>query len=100
MMYVQLMERLTDITVDDLRKALDSVEEKMPAQRLFTAIVYKNGITQSELAEWFDVERKTINNSSTGLEKPEFESAVLDADRPVRPRKPNEGQLDETESGL
>ena len=99
-MYVQLMERLTDIAVDDLQKALESVEDKTPAQRLFAAIAYKNGITQSELAEWFDVERKTIYNWLTRLEEREFESAVLDDDRPGRPRKLSEEQLAELESVL
>lgn len=94
------MERLTDITVDDLRKALESVEDKTPAQRLLAAIAYKNGITQSELAEWFDVERKTIYNWLTRLEEQEFETAALDDDRPGRPRKLSEEQLDELESVL
>lgn len=99
-MYNQLMEHLTDITVDDIRDALESVEDKTPAQRLFAAIAYKNGITQSELAEWFDVERKTIYNWLTRLEERDFESAVLDQKRPGRPRKLTDEQLDELETVL
>ena len=56
------MEHLTDTTVDDLQQALDSTDEKTPALRLVASIAYKNGIIQSELSEWFDVERKTIYN--------------------------------------
>lgn len=59
-----LMERLTDITVNDLQDALESVDEKTPALRLFAAFTFKNGIMQSELAEWFDVkERRSITGS-------------------------------------
>lgn len=62
------MEHLTAITVEDLQQALDSADEKTPTQRLIVAIPYKNGVTQTELAEWFDVERKTIYNWLIRLE--------------------------------
>ncbi len=94
------MERLTDVTVDDLQRALESVEDKTPARRLFAAIAYKKGITQSELAEWFDVERKTIYNWLTRLEERDFEVAVLDEKRPGRPRKLPDAKLDELETVL
>ncbi|WP_224337791.1 IS630 family transposase [Haloprofundus halobius] len=94
------MKRLTGITVDDLQNVLESVDDKKPAQRLFVAIAYKNGVTQSELAKWFDVERKTIYNWLTRLEERDFECAVLDEDRPGRPRKLTDEQLNELESVL
>lgn len=63
------MELLTDITVDDLQQALDTTDEKTPALRLLAAIAYKNGNMQSELAEGFNIERKTIYNWLYRLEK-------------------------------
>lgn len=89
------MGRLTDISIDDLQEALGSVDQKKPAQRLFAAIAYKNGVTQTELAEWFNVERKTIYNWLTRLEERDLESAPLDVDRPGRPRKLSDEQLAE-----
>jgi transposase len=57
------------------------------------AIAYKNGITQSELAEWFDVERKTIYNWLTRLEERNVDEAIRDEQRAGRPRKLAEEQL-------
>lgn len=56
------MPDLEGVSVADLRKALDSVERKKPAVRLVAAIGYKQGVTQTELSDWLDVERKTIYN--------------------------------------
>ena len=89
------MEHMTDITVDDLQQALDSTDEKTPATRLVAAIAYKNEVTQSELSEWFDVERKTIYNWLTRLEKRDVDEAIRDEHRAGRPRKLSEEQLDE-----
>ena len=56
------MEHLDEITVEDLQHALANVDGKKPTQRLLAAIAYKNGVPQTELADWYDVERKTIYN--------------------------------------
>lgn len=89
------MNRLSDISVEQLQDALDGVDRKTPAQRLIAAIAYKHGVTQTELAEWFDVERKTIYNWLTRLEERDFDDAVYDEKRPGRPRKLDEEQLAE-----
>lgn len=94
------MEHLTEVTVDDLQSALESVTEKKPTQRLIVAIAYKNGITQSELAAWFDVERKTIYNWLTRLETRDLDSAVRDEHRAGRPRKLSDEQLAQLETTL
>ena len=94
------MEHLQDITVEELQEALDRTDEKKPAQRLIAAIAYKNGITQSELAEWFDVERKTIYNWLTRLEEKDLDAAVKDEKRSGRPRKLDENELKELEGML
>lgn len=45
------MDHLDEISVEDLQDALDNVEGTKPTQRLLAAIVYKNGVIQTELAE-------------------------------------------------
>lgn len=82
------MSELEDVSTDELRTALDSVSEKTPALRLIAAIAYKNGVTQTELAEWFGVERKTIYNWLQRIEAGDtLVDAVTDESRPGRPRK-------------
>lgn len=94
------MEHLADVTVDDLQQTLASVDEKTPALRLVAAIAYKNGVTQSELADWFDVERKTIYNWLTRFDHPDLDAAVRDASRGGRPRKLTDNQLETLEAVL
>lgn len=94
------MDHLADITTEDLRRALDAVDEKKPAQRLIAAIAYKHGVAQTELAEWFGVERKTIYNWLTRLERADLDSAVHDDHRPGRPRKLTTAQRERLEEVL
>lgn len=94
------MEHLTEVSVEALQRALADVDDGKPTQRLVAAIAYKNGITQSELAEWFDVERKTIYNWLTRLEEQDIGSAIRDAPRSGRPRKLSDDRMDELESIL
>ncbi len=81
------MEHLTDISVTDLQSALAEVEGKKPTQRLIAAIAYKNGITQTELADWYGVERRTIYSWLKRLEQEPLVEAVHDNHRSGRPRK-------------
>lgn len=46
------MDHLNEISVEELQEALDNVDGNKPTQRLLAAIAYKNGVTQTELAEW------------------------------------------------
>ncbi len=94
------MEHLADTTLEDLQNALDSVEEKKPAQRLIAAIAYKQGVTQSELATWFDVERKTIYNWLNRLDAADLGSAARDERRPGRPRKLQPDQQEQLQAIL
>lgn len=86
------MEHLDDIPLDELQEALDTVEGAEPATRLIAAIAYKNGVTQTELAAWFAVERKTIYNWLTRFESAASERAVKNSRRPGRKRKVTESQ--------
>lgn len=93
-------EHLEDISVEDLQTALDDVSEKIAAQRLIAAIAYKHGISQSELSEWFAVERKTIYNWLTRLERADLRGSSRDHDRPGRPRKLDPEELEEFKATL
>ncbi|ELY50175.1 Transposase [Natronolimnohabitans innermongolicus JCM 12255] len=95
------MDHLEEIAVEELQDALDSVDGSKPTQRLLAAIAYKNGITQTELAEWYGVQRRTIYNWLERLDTDEpLEQAVTDAHRSGRKRKLSENQQREFEEVL
>ena len=82
------MDHLDEISVEDLQNALDNVDGKKSTQRLLAAIAYKNGVTQTELAEWYGVQRRTICSRLTRFDTDEsLEQAVTDAHRSGRKRK-------------
>ena len=95
------MDHLDEISVEELQDALDSVEGNKPTQRLLAAIAYKNGVTQTELAEWHDTGRRTIYSWLMRLDTDEpFEQAVSDAHRSGRNRKLSDQELDEFQDTL
>lgn len=92
------MEHFDEISVDDLHDALEEVVEKKPTQRLLAAIAYKNGVTQTELAEWYDVERKTIYSWLMRFDTDEpLAEAATDSHRSGRKRKLSEEQQNKFE---
>ena len=92
------MDHLNKISVEKLQEALDNVDGKKPTQRLLAAIAYKNGVSQTELAEWYDVQRRTIYSWLKRLDTDEsLEQAVSDAHRSGRKRKLPELHQDEFE---
>jgi transposase len=94
------MDHLDEISIEELQRALDEVEGKKPTQRLLAAIAYKNGVTQTELAEWYGVQRRTIYNWLKRLEAEPLDAAVEDARRPGRPRRLSREQQNELERTL
>nr|WP_191452955.1 IS630 family transposase [Halogeometricum sp. CBA1124] len=81
-----------------MQDALDNVDGKKPTQRLLAAIAYKNGVNQTELAEWYDVQRRTIYSWLKRLDTDEsLEQAVSDDKRTGRKRKLSESQQEEFE---
>ncbi|TMT81676.1 IS630 family transposase [Haloterrigena sp. H1] len=95
------MDHLDEISVEELQDALDNVEGKKPTERLLAAIAYKNGVTQTELAEWYDVQRRTIYSWLTRLDTDEsLEQAVTDAHRSGRKRKLSEKEQKEFEEAV
>jgi transposase len=90
------VEHLNEISLDELHEALASVEGKQPTQRLLAAISYKNGVSQTELAEWNDTGRRTIYNWLMRLDTDEpLAEAVTDDHRSGRNRKLSEAKLNE-----
>nr|WP_083252634.1 helix-turn-helix domain-containing protein [Haladaptatus sp. W1] len=81
------MNNLDEISIEELQKALDKVEGKKATQRLTAAIAYKNGISQTELAEWYGVQRRTIYNWLQRFDSESLEQAASDDHRSGRPRK-------------
>ncbi len=82
---------------DALRDALWSVEDAEPAIRLFVGLAYGNGVSQTELADWLGVERKTIYNWLLRFEEHpgDLAMAARDADRSGRPSKLTESDRTE-----
>jgi transposase len=95
------VNHLDEISVEELQDALDNVDGKKPAQRLLAAIAYKNGVTQTELAEWYDIQRRTIHSWLNRLDTDEsLEQAVCDDKRTGRKRKLSEEQQEEFEAAV
>jgi len=89
------MDHLEEIEQDELHEALDKVEGKRPTQRLLAAIAYKNGVTQTELADWHDTGRRTIYSWLDRLDTDEpLADAVRDDHRSGRNRKLSDDQLE------
>jgi transposase len=87
------MDHLDEISVDELHDALDDVTGKKPTQRLLAAIAYKDGVTQTELAQWHDVQRRTIYSWLERFDTDEpLERAATDDKRTGRNRKLSESQ--------
>jgi len=87
------MDHLDEVSVEKLQEAIDNVDGNKPTQRLLAAIAYKNGVTQTELAEWHDTGRRTIYSWLKRLDTDEpLEQAVADAHRSGRKRKLSETQ--------
>lgn len=94
------MDHLDEISVEALQQLLASVENKTPTKRLTAAIAYKNGITQTELAEWYGVERKTIYSWLQRFDRAEIEEALTNTSPPGRPRKLSSAQQERFERAL
>ena len=92
------MDHLDEISVKELQDALDNVEGNKPTQRLLAAIAYKNGVTQTELAEWHNTGRRTIYSWLKRLDTDEsLEQAVTDDKRTGRKRKLSDSEQQEFE---
>jgi len=99
-MYYSVVDHFEQISVDDLHQALDEVKGKKPTLRLTAAIAYKNGVSQTDLAEWYGVQRRTIYSWLKRLEQEPLDQAVQDDHRSGRPRKLSDDQQTQLEETL
>lgn len=88
------------VSVEELRAALEEVEEKKPTQRLLLAILYKQGPSVPMIAEWFDMRADTIYRWFSEMEREPLLEAVYDDNRPGRPAKLSDEQRAAFEGAL
>ena len=81
------MAHLDHVSMDDLRETLGQIEDKVPAQRVLTAIAYKQGDSIGRLAERHAVSRQTIRNWVDRFAQRPLDVAPFDEPRAGRPRK-------------
>lgn len=90
------MIHLDGIELDGLHEALEKVEGKQPIKQPLTAIPYKNGVTQTELAKGNDTCRRTIYNPLKRFDTNEPRAdAETDGHRSGKNRKLVDKQLEE-----
>jgi hypothetical protein len=79
----KVVNQLDEISIDELQDALDDVDGKKPTQRLLMSIAYKSGVTLTELAEWYDVQRRTIYSWLTRLDTDESREQAVSCDSKI-----------------
>lgn len=87
--------RPKSVSVEYLRQCLTEVEGKTAAKRIMVGINHKEGVPQTELADWYNVSRTTIHNWLDRLERlseEPLEEVVYDDERPGRPSKLDSSQ--------
>ncbi|MFB6267120.1 MAG: helix-turn-helix domain-containing protein [Halodesulfurarchaeum sp.] len=82
------MPRIDDVSLAELREALDEFDDRRPMLRLVAAVLYKQGPSVPEIAAWLDVREATVYDWFDRLEGAEdLDAAVRDSPRPGRPAK-------------
>ena len=95
-----VVNRLDEITTEDLHQALDAAEREKPTQRLLAAIASKNGFSKTGLAAWHGMRRRTVYTWLTRLENDPLERAVRDDHRSGRPRTLTAAQREQIDHTL
>lgn len=75
------MARLEDVSRDALQEHLDDVESKAATQRLMVAIAAKQGLSMTELSEWFGFSEETLDEWLSEFETEPVEEVVADIER-------------------
>jgi transposase len=81
------MERLENVSIEELEVALEEATGKRETKRLIVAIIYKRGPSVPMIAEWIDTREQTIYRWFDRLEKEPTNKAVRDRQRSGRPSK-------------
>lgn len=89
------MIELETVSLEELQTELDKIDEKVPTQRVQTAIGRKLGLSTDTLAELNDVSEQTIRNWLNRFKDQPIEQAPYDDSRSGRPSKLTDEQKDE-----
>lgn len=85
------MAPLESVSNETLQETLEAVESKAATQRLMVAVGAKQGLSASELAEWYGYELDTVEEWLDAFEQEGVEAVVEDVERfalPGRASKP------------
>ena len=94
------MAKLENISIDDLREALEHVEDKKATQRLMLAILYKQGPSVPMIADWFDLRETLVYRWFNEMEEQSLMDAIHDDPPPGRPSKLTDEQRNQFEEAL
>lgn len=94
------MGTLSGLTKEQLRAALDEVDGKKPTQRLMIALAYVDGESVSTLSDRYGIPASTIYYWLDRFDERPLEQALVDDDRPGRPRKLNADERAALEADL
>jgi transposase len=86
------MIELDNVSLEELRMQLDEVDEKVPTQRVLTAIGRKLGLSTDTLAALNDVSAQTIRNWLNRFKDHPIDRAPYDESRSGRPPKLSDDQ--------
>lgn len=86
------MERLDEVSIDELHEELEQTEGNKATQRILAAIGRKQGATLNELAQRHNVAEKTIRNWLDRFVEQPISEAPYDKDRSGRPPKLSESE--------
>jgi transposase len=89
------MDRLDDITLEELQELREQTEGEIPRERVLAAIGRKQGDEVDRLAERHGVVEKTIRNWLDRFDEEPIEQAPYDQPRPGRPSKLADDQREE-----
>jgi transposase len=81
------MIELENVSLDELRTLLDEVDERVPTQRVLTAIGRKLGLSTDTLAALNDVSDQTVRNWLNRFKDQPIDQAPYDDSRSGRPPK-------------
>lgn len=81
------MERLGDISMEQLWELLEEVDQSTPTRRVLAAIASKQGDSTRRLSERHNVSQQTIRNWLSRFENQPLDDAPFDENRSGRPPK-------------
>lgn len=81
------MDRLNDVSLEELHEQLDETDGNVPTQRVLAAIGRKQGARLDELAERHNIAEKTVRNWLDRFAEEPLAEAPYDDDRSGRPAK-------------